>query len=78
MPALPDSDIDEMNNELINMNANYESEEYRWWIEFDKYENTKSNLFCSDDDNIYPCRAIDTMNKVVNIENKKYESDEYR
>jgi len=29
MPALPDSDIDEMDNELINMNANYESEEYR-------------------------------------------------
>ncbi len=29
MPALPDSDIDEMDNELINMNSKYESEEYR-------------------------------------------------
>jgi len=29
MVALPDSDIDEMENELINMNSKYESEEYR-------------------------------------------------
>ncbi len=29
MLALPDSDIDEMENELINMNSKYESEEYR-------------------------------------------------
>ena len=30
MPALSDSDIDEMENQLININSNYESEEYRW------------------------------------------------
>jgi hypothetical protein len=29
MLALPDSDIDEIDNQLINMNSNYESEEYR-------------------------------------------------
>jgi len=28
MVALPDSDIDEMENQLINMNPNYENEEY--------------------------------------------------
>lgn len=78
MLALPDSDIDEIDNQLINMNSNYESEEYRWWIEFDKYDSTKSKLFCSDDDTVYPSRAIDQTDKVVNNENKNYESDEYR
>lgn len=29
MPALLDSDIDEMENALINMDLEYESEEYR-------------------------------------------------
>lgn len=29
MPALPDSDIDEMENQLMNIIFNYESEEYR-------------------------------------------------
>jgi hypothetical protein len=30
MPALLDSDIDEMENALINMDLEYESEEYGW------------------------------------------------
>jgi len=30
MPALLDSDIDEMENELINMDIEDGSEEYRW------------------------------------------------
>jgi hypothetical protein len=30
MPALLDSDIDEIENEFINMDLEYESEEYRW------------------------------------------------
>jgi hypothetical protein len=29
MLALPDSDVDELGNQLINMATNYESEEYR-------------------------------------------------
>jgi hypothetical protein len=29
MVALPDSDIDEMGNQLISINSNYESKEYR-------------------------------------------------
>ena len=29
MPALPNSDIDEMENQLMNIIFNYESEEYR-------------------------------------------------
>jgi hypothetical protein len=29
MVALPDSDIDEMENQLISINSDYESEEYR-------------------------------------------------
>lgn len=30
--ALPDSDIDGLEQRLIRMNPKYESEEYRWWI----------------------------------------------
>ncbi len=78
MVALPDSDIDKMENQLININPNYESEEYRWWIEFDKYKSTKSKLFCSDDNTISPPRAIDKMDKLMNNKTKNHESEELR
>ncbi|CAF5043070.1 unnamed protein product, partial [Rotaria sp. Silwood1] len=59
MPALLDSDIDAMENQLVNINSNYD-------------------IFYNDDDTIYPPRAIDKMDKLMNNENKRYESDEYR
>ena len=41
MGALSDSDIDEIEYQLISTNLNHESEEYRWYIAFDEYKNTE-------------------------------------
>ena len=36
IPAFPDSNIDEMENELIHINSKRESEEYRWDYEYEQ------------------------------------------
>ena len=76
--ALSDSDIDEIEDLFTNMNRNYESDEYRYWIKFDQCEVSERKVLSSDDDTIYPVRVIDGIKAMMKNESIRDESEEFR